>query len=284
LHAAAWPSGGDAKVHAQLMFHQSPAVQLHALRKLRELCRAGKLPKRYVQGRYADQLVLLLGSADSRLQVSTGKICAPGYLRCLLYCSLLVCGYVRTQLACARLLARLPGSELVQLVSYGIISVMLSLLCAGSNSEAAAAVTAVVVLVRMSEHSVELRAELLHAGALSSLRELAQQSTASAALRNAVVLLQDDEPFLLIKDPVAQACARLLSSNARLHLKALMGLRQQLSVSHNPPIQQVLDTPGVLDKLVHFLHTAQDAALLVSIHSPTHGQRVRSTNFYRLCA
>ena len=121
-----------------------------------------------------------------------------------------------------------------------------------------------LVLRDMVVRSVDLRNRLLQAGALHALRELDQQPNASAQLHSSVALLQQHEPYIQIADPVAQACAMLLGDHEHIQVHAVRILRNRLSVEVTAPTQQVIDAPGVLQRLVHFLRTPHPMVLQVN--------------------
>ncbi len=64
-----------------------------------------------------------------------------------------------------------------------------------------------------------------------------------------------------------QLCSMVLSDNEAAQVDAVSNFRKLLSIERNPPIQNVIDSPGVVDRLVHFLRTSQNPVLQVSATS-----------------
>ena len=60
-----------------------------------------------------------------------------------------------------------------------------------------------------------------------------------------------------------QLCAMVLSDDEAAQVEAVSDIRQLLSIKLKPPIQQVVDSPGVVDHLVHFLKASQSPLLQV---------------------
>jgi hypothetical protein len=126
---------------------------------------------------------------------------------------------------------------------------------------------AVSVLCIMTEQGYELCQPILMSGALPQLQAMAKRNASNARLHHLVSLLRLHEPYLQIADTMPNASARLFSGNERLQLGAAQQICKLLSIRRNPPIQQVIDSPGVVDRLVHFLRTSVNPVLQVSTHS-----------------
>jgi len=171
------------------------------------------------------------------------------------------------QLACVRLFALLPGNELAALATADALPPLLSLLRAAQGGEVT--VHAVCVLLRMAQYSSNARKQVLQADAVPVLRELqaqaAQQpaSRACTQLHSIVSLLEEHEKHMQLPNPAAQACAWVLSEHENTQVEAVRTLRHLLSIPDQSPIQQVVDCPGVVERLVHHLRTSKNHTLQV---------------------
>jgi len=179
---------------------------------------------------------------------------------------------VHAQLACVRVLALLTlsllsGRSLARLAAAGAIPPLLALLrsshTAGASTEEAAHLLR--VLSAMAIESAAMREQLLHADALPLLRELDQHScSASVQLHSAVSALQLQEEQAALLGQIPQVCARLLGADAVASKTAVVGLRKLLSIEREPPIEQIVATPGVVLKLVQMMRDSTDVEVQVN--------------------
>ena len=164
-----------------------------------------------------------------------------------------------------RLLSPLRGEQLKHIARADVVRALVFLLRAVPAGETAT--HAALVLSGMAAYSGKLCRKLLKAGALPLLvRELDQHPASSAQLRSAVELLQLHEQCMAIDDVAVRACAMLLSEHASVQTEAVWALCQ-LAIPSGPSIQQVIDAPGVLQRLVHFLGASHNVDLKVSTHA-----------------
>jgi importin subunit alpha-1 len=69
-----------------------------------------------------------------------------------------------------------------------------------------------------------------------------------------------------------QLVQMVLSNSEPAQVDAVTNFRKLLSIERNPPIQQVIDSPGVVARLVEFLKVSQNPVLQVSNQPNTNTQ------------
>ena len=193
---------------------------------------------------------LLLSCSDKRSPCFCSSVCA-----------------VPAQLACVRVLALLPVHSLAALAAAGAVPSLIALLSLSHGDSSEVSTHALTALSAMAKSTAEARAKMLQAGALPILRELAKQSVVCTQLLSAAVAalqLQQEETTLLADLP--HVCTRLLSADAATSRAAVVSVRKLLSIEGYLPIQQVIDVPGVLDKLVQMARDAADTQMQVGSH------------------
>jgi importin subunit alpha-1 len=226
LCSAAWPHERDGTVLTGLLLEDSPTMQMYALCHIRD-----------------DQLSTRLALCHKEERVKIFQLlCSP---------------HEHVQIGFMRKVAKSP-TFLDFLSRVGAIPHLVTLL---TRSNLAADV---VCVLSQLVHKATFRNMMLQAGALPLLCDLRwkqqqQQHDASTPLLLSIVsTLQLHEQYMQIADPVVRACTKLLSSNATFHNEAVSDLFKLISKLHNPHIQQIVNTPGVINKVVHMLRTCEN--------------------------
>jgi len=167
------------------------------------------------------------------------------------------------QLACVRVVELLSVRSLETLAATGAVSPLIALLASPHRAGSELPFRILNALCKMAGEGTRLREQMLQAGALPVLRELARQPEATAHLLSAVSALQlAEERAALILD-MPHACARLLSDDPSASTAAVVSLRKLLSFDR-PPISQIVDTPGVVERLVQLMRDSPLQTVQVS--------------------
>jgi len=151
----------------------------------------------------------------------------------------------------------LPASSLPVLAAAGGIAPLVSLLASWPSSVAVCPI--VSVMLKLAHLGVSCLEQLLQAGALPLLEQLHAPTRQAQQQLNRLLSILQSSPLL------AQLLARFLSVSAAEQLEALTHVREELSgeddLSVQQHCQQIITTPGVLDKLVQLMRTSEDVEM-----------------------
>ena len=122
------------------------------------------------------------------------------------------------------------------------------------------------------EESVQKRRHMTEgaaAGALEGQTAAQAQAAAEAKAQELMAKLQQ----------LPQLCAMVMSDQEAAQVEAVTNFRKLLSIERNPPIQQVIDSPGVVARLVQFLTAAHNPVLQVcTSHNKTISMQQKRKN------
>lgn len=124
------------------------------------------------------------------------------------------------------------------------------------------------------EESVQKRRHMVDAPADPALAgQTAAQAQAQAEQKAAELMLKLQQ--------LPQLVAMVMSDQEAAQVDAVTNFRKLLSIERNPPIQQVIDSPGVVARLVHFLRASHNPVLQVRLH--THAAMAAAAAAARAC-
>ena len=116
------------------------------------------------------------------------------------------------------------------------------------------------------EESVQKRRHMVDTTADPALAgQTAAQAQAQAEQKAAELMLKLQQ--------LPQLVAMVMSDQEAAQVDAVTNFRKLLSIERNPPIQQVIDSPGVVARLVHFLRASHNPVLQVRSHTRTRARR-----------